>query len=190
MTSIMFGTLNTIGVPADEKVVRSTSAPVILDAPPAMADDMPEPQELETDHNPDLGMVNRQVASKWVEGQQFVPSWIPLSDGNDSHNSIIDQQVASSGTAAHRETQGQWGHGTASYAIGIEPVGDLVDGHKMGNTYFVRTDRHIQETMTPSMLPSTGIDRSVVGRVDAAGKVNARKAAQAGMYNAFWNGGN
>jgi len=35
-----------------------------------------------------------------------------------------------------------------------------------------------------------GSDQAVKGRVAATGKVDARKAAMAGMYDTFWNGGN
>lgn len=191
MTSLFFGQLNTVGVPADEKVVRSTTAVVQVGAPPAMQDDMPTQSEVETDPNPLLGMSTRQMASKWIEGEQFVPE-IQLEQvtGADAHNGIIDRQVSSSGTAAGRESSGQWGHGTASFAIGIEPVGDLHDGGRMGNEYFERVPRGIQAGMGSYMSPAAGsADQDTKGSVAALGKDNARKAAMAGLYNTFWNGG-
>lgn len=189
MTSLMFGQLSSIGVPADEKVVRSTATPVDDDAPAAMQTDMPEPQEVETDHNPDLGMVNRQLASRWFPSIKTRPIHQGEVDINHVHNDIIDRQVSTSGTAAAREASGEWGHGTAAYAVGIEPVGDLQDGHKMGNEYFVRHDRPVQEGMGSYMGAAKGPDSNTVGSVAAAGKAGSREAAQASLYNVFWNGG-
>jgi hypothetical protein len=191
MTSLFFGQLNTVGVPADEKVVRSTTAVVQVDAPPAMQDDMPMQSEVETDPNPLLGLTSRQLASKWIEGEQFVPE-IQLNElaRADDHNGVIDRQVSSSGTAASREAAGQWGHGTASAAIGIEPVGDLRDGGRFGNEYFERNRRDIQAGMGSYMSPAAGTaDQTTKGSVAALGKDSARKAAMAGLYDTFWNGG-
>jgi hypothetical protein len=189
VTSLMFGTLSSTGVPADEEVVRSTATPVEMDAPAAMQEDMPEQQEVETDPNPHLGMVNRQLASKWVEGQQSVPQEIPVYGAENAANQLINQQVATSGTAAAREAAGIRGHGTLSYAVGIEPVQGLVDGHRMGNDYFTTNKRNIQDGMRHDMSVPPGTDQSTKGAVAALGKENARKAAEAAMYQAFWNGG-
>lgn len=188
MTSLFMGNLTTTGVPADEEVVRSTATPVEMDAPAAMQEDMPEPGEIETDTNPHLGMVNRQLASKWVEGRRSAPEWIPTVAEQTESNQIINRQVATSGTAAAREQSGAVNK-DLSYAIGIEPVGDLVDGHKMGNQYFERHERGIQDTMDASMTPANGLDRRTIGEVAQAGKTNARQAAIGQQYNAFWNGG-
>lgn len=189
MTSIMFGQLSSIGVPADEKVVRNTATPVDDNAPAAMQDDMPEMSEVETDPNPDLGMVNRQLASKWVQPEKTPPVHKWQVDTDIYHNEIVDRQVSSSGTAAAREASGQWGHGTAAYAVGIEPVGDLRDGGKMGNEYFKFDERPVQEGAGNYMTQANGLDRAAIGSADAAGKRNARQAAIAAQYDLFWNGG-
>lgn len=190
MTSLFFGTLVGTGVPADEKVVRNTATPVDIDAPPAMQEDMPEMGEVETDGNPNLGMVNRQLSSKWIDRKRSTPSWLSKVAGGTDNNAIINEQVSSSGYSASQEAQGNWGHGTMPAAIGIEPVGDLRDGGKMGNEYFVRNDRKIQDTSDNTMMtPANGIDRNTIGRVAGAGKDNARKASAAAMYDTFWNGG-
>lgn len=190
MTSLYFGTLRE-GVPADEKVVRQTATPYDRDAPAAMQDSMPDRGELETDTNPALGMVNRQKGSLWHQAQKYIPFWKGAVDDQFEHNAIIDRQVSSSGTAAAREAAGEWGHGTASYAVGIEPVGDLTDGGAFGNEYFKRNDRDIQETADNTMMSvPPGYDQSTKGRVAAEGKVAARQSAMAGMYNTWWNAGN
>lgn len=189
MTSLFMGSLTNVGVPADEEVVRSTATPVEHDAPAAMQTDQPEPNEVETDTNPHLGMVNRQLASNWHEGRRDTPQWIGTVAAQDESNQIINRQVSTSGTAASRETAGATNK-NLSYAVGIEPVDGLVDGHAMGNTYFERNERPVQATMDASMTPANGLDRRTIGQVAQAGKTNARDAAVAAQYNAFWNGGN
>lgn len=189
MTSLFMGQLVGTGVPADEAVVRSTATPVEPDAPAAMQTDMPEPNEVETDHNPNLGMVNRTLASHWSEGHRGTPAWIPEVDAVSASFDVIDQQVGTSGTAAGREEAGLTNK-NLSYAVGIEPVGDLVDGHKMGNQYFERNERPIQDTMDSMMTTPNGLDRNTIGKVAQAGKLDARAAAIGAQYNMFWNGGN
>lgn len=187
MTSLLYGAVSTGGVPADEKIVRMTTAPVTPDAPPAMADTAPDHNEVETDPNPLLGLATRQVASTWHEGKQFTPSWIPAVDSADNHNAIIDRQVSSSGTAASREASGTFGHGTLSYAEGIEAVGDLRDGGKFGNEYFKTHERPVQDTAGDYMSRPPGTDTDTVNRVAAAGK-SAARTSTAAAYQTMWEG--
>ncbi len=190
MTSLFFGQLVGSGVPADEKVVRSTATPVDKDAPAAMQTDMPEMGEVETDTNPALGMVNRQKASHWIPSVKGLPFWQKEVDDGPQHNLIIDQQVSSSGYSASQEAAGNWGHGTMPAAIGIEPVGDLRDGGKMGNEYFKANEKPVQDTADSTMMsPAINYDQGATGRVSAEGKLNARKAAMMAAYNTYWNGG-
>lgn len=186
MTSLMMGQLWSTVVPADEATVRRTAVPVEHDKPAAMATDMPVMGEVETDHDPNLGMVNRQLASKWVNPTHGVPEWTDQVAQQYRHNAIIDEQVSTSGHAAAKEASGEWGHGTAAYAVGIEPVGDLGNGGKLGNDYFVRNPRIIQDTADNTMMTPTA-PKDV--NTSAAGKEAARRAAQASLYNTFWNGG-
>lgn len=186
MSSLFMGAINTAGVPADEKVIRNTATPVYVDSPPAEMTSAPDTNEVETDPNPNLGMTTRQLASKWHEGDRSRPEFDVIDEQNAS-NQIINAQVATSGTAAGREQAGQT-HKNLSYAEGIEPVFDLADGnHKMGNTYFVRNDRNVQDTMGSVMQPPPGMDSPEQGNIAAAGKVNARDAAQAAMYQQWWS---
>jgi hypothetical protein len=190
MTSIMFGQMQTeLGVPADEKVVRSTTAPVDINAPAAEQDDMPEQQELETDPNPTLGLAPRQMASHWIEGSRATVHR-GIYDDQKEANQRIDNQVASSGTAAGREMAGET-HKNLSYAVGIEPVQDLADpNHKLGNTYFVRNDRPVQQGMGEYMSVPPGMGNpGTIENLSQAGKDAARQAAQSSPYDAFWNGG-
>lgn len=190
MTSLYFGLLRD-GVPAEEKTVRSTTEPYDRDAPAAQQDSMPDFQELPTDPNPNLGMVNRQLGSHWIQGIRNAPFWRKKVDDATEYNATVNRQVSSSGTAAAREASGEWGHPSLSYAVGIEPVSDLRDGGKMGNEYFKTVDKDIQETSDNSMMSvPPGYDQSVNARVSAEGKALSRKASQASLYDSFWNGGN
>jgi hypothetical protein len=155
-----------------------------------MQDDMPVQQELETDKDPQLGLASRQMASKWVEGVSLPPEWKGQADDvSDSFNSVNRRQ-GTSGTAAAREAAGIV-NPNLSYAVGIEPVGDLSDdNHKFGNDYFVRETRDIQATSDNEMMTvPPGYYHMSQEAVIAAGKANARDAAAAGPYDLFWNGG-
>lgn len=185
MPSLWYGMLRD-GVPADEQVIRHNAPSVEPDAPPAVQMDKPEQGEVETDGNPSLPMVNRQLASHWVEGQQYTAGWLAAAS-DQSHAEIINRQIASAGFNAKREEAGIQGHGTMSYAVGIEPVKDLTEGGKFGNDYFKTNEKDIQDDVTRSVGPPQ-VDGDVRSAVMAAGKVSARDAATAGLYQAFYAG--
>jgi hypothetical protein len=172
------------GVPADEQVIRHNAPSVEPDAPPAVQDDTPQQGVVEVDGNPSLPMVNRQLASHWVEGQQYTPGWLAAAS-DQSHAEIINRQIASSGFNAQQEAAGIQGHGTMSYAVGIEPVKDLTEGGKFGNDYFKTNEKDIQDEVTRSIGPPQ-VDGDVRSAVMGAGKTAARDAAQANQYAAFY----
>lgn len=184
MVSLYYGLATQTGVPADEATVRSTATPVDINAPAAMQDDMPEMGEVETDPNPNLGLSSRQMASAWHQGVTGVTplEMAKVSAGTDN-NSIINSQVSSSGLAASQEAAGQ-SNPNLSYAVGIEPVGDLRDGGKMGNEYFVRNERDVQQGMGDFMTKPPGYDVSTRAIVDATGKERAAKASN--PYSVWW----
>jgi len=175
-------------VPVDEKVVRSTATPVEKDAPAAVQEHAPDFNERPTgDDNPNLGIVNRTEASHWIQGEQYPPFWGAEVSEQYQHNAIIDRQVSTSGTAAARESAGQFGHGTASYAIGIEPQGDLREGGKLGNDYFSAGKPDIQSDAGNYMSIPPGADQMAIAKVNATGKQATRQAASA--YDTWWNAG-
>ncbi len=184
MTNLFFGHLSNTPVPADENVVRMTTAPVEMDAPAAVQDDTPEFNKYESDPNPHLGMATRTLASDWHEGEQFTPSWKETVDNNHNLNDIVNRQVSSSGYAAQQEAAGRWGHGTASYAVGIEPVHDL-DGGQFGNEYFEANAQGANESAGNYMQPATsdGITRGVAS---SAARENQREASQAALINSWY----
>lgn len=189
MPNMLFGLMGNTGIPADEKVVRATATPADIGAPAAMQATPPDYNEpIDADPNPDLGMVNRQKASYWNEGEQYAPFWQPDVDAQYQHNAIVDRQISTSGTAAGREAAGEFGHGTAKYAIGIEPTADLRDGGKMGNDYFAAGKPDIQETAGMYMTTPPGYEQSTTAAVMATGKDRARESGNS-PYDAMWNGG-
>lgn len=191
MSTLFYGVMRD-GVPGDSNVVRMTTAPYNIDAPPAEQQNPPEQGEVETDSNPDLGLVNRQLASDWHPAAYPArPDWLDRAS-DQSHIEIINDQVASSGTAAARESAGTFGHGTIPYANGIEPQHDLTDGGKLGNDYFVRNERMPMEGMDYDVQP-TIVDNDTRSAVMADGKNATRDASIASLYQAFYSasiGGN
>jgi hypothetical protein len=185
MTSLFVGSQRESSPPADENVVRRTTFVVHNDEPPAEAKGAPEWNDQETDPNPELGMVNRQVASDWHQPEQYTPFWNGLVDGADEHNGIVDRQVSTSGTAAAREAEGQFGHGTAAYAIGIEPV--LRDGGALGNDYFLANNPPIQDVSGNYMSPALGIDRDTIAGISGYGHDASRDASAASISQSLYS---
>lgn len=185
MPSMLWGEMRG-DVPGDENVVRRGTFKVSQDTPAAEAVGAPDRNEVETDSNPELGMVNRQVAGDYHESEQYSPFWSGQVDVQDDHNAIVDRQVSTSGTAAAREQAGQFGHGTMPYSVAIEPVADLSEGGKLGNDYFVVNDRDIQDGAGNYMSIPPGADQDVTGKVSAQGKDAAREAGEAATIKAWY----
>ena len=169
-------------VPQNEDEVRNTTEPLRADAP---AEDRTAPvwNEFRSD---DTGQVTgptaaRVLASDTTDSQQYSPWWADLAQAN--HNAIVDNQVSSSGSAAARESAGMQGHGTAQYAIGIEPV--IREGAAFGGDYFTAYETGANPLAGAYMQP---IDINTAGRasVVANAKQNSRDA-YAGLYDAFLN---
>lgn len=188
MTSLFMGQLLNNPVPAEEKDVRNTATPVNDDKPAAMQQDMPVQSEFESDHDPTLGIGPRQLASKWTEGEHIDNSYaLPVVAEVTESTRIINSQVSTSGTAAAREASGQV-HKSLSYAVGIEPVGDLQENHRFGEMYFARNQRPIQEGSGNYMSLPPGFDQASILQAGDAGKVNAREATVGSIYAQFLNG--
>ena len=191
MPSILFGQLHDGEIPVDENDVRQTATPVSISAPPAEIHNVPEFNEFDTDSNSAVGMSTRNVSGDYSPIQKYAPSWAPTADSQTAHtNQIVNVQVNSSGTAAARETQGEFGHGTMAITKSIEPV--IRDGGAMGNDYFAAHDPGVQSTMTreTGIQPDAqgyGPSRESVGGVASHGRDAARKAAQASAYSEWYS---
>lgn len=172
-------------VPADEAVVRSTTAIVDDDAPAAEYDSAPDFNEIETDRNPYLGLTSRQVASHVIPSEQYVPATIGATDSYEAGIERINRQVSSSGTAAAREATGEWGHGTFKAVEGIEP--SIVDGQQFGDTFAKMDPVQSQQGVSDYMTPSDRSDRETVAADAATGAARSREAVNASQYAAFYD---
>lgn len=169
-------------IPQSEDEVRNTTEPIRADSP---AEDRAAPNwnEFRTD---ETGQVTgptaaRMLASDTKDSVQYEPWWTQLAQQN--HNELIDNQVSSSGTAAAREAAGIQGHGTAQYAIGIEPV--IREGAAFGSDYFTAYEAGANPLAGAYMTP-VDIDNSGRAAVASHAQQNAREA-YAGLYDAFLN---
>lgn len=172
-------------IPANEQVVRSTTEYVDDNKPAAEMPEAPEFEEVMTDPDPGLGMVNRQLASHWVQTEKYAPSWAKEATSITDDQASLNRRQAVQGTAAARELAGQFGHGTMAYALGIEPV--LRDGAAYGTEYFAADERGIQEDVRVYLNPAPGSDRDSVSAVAGAAKLAARDAGSAGLYEAWYS---
>ncbi len=138
------------GVPQSESEVRSTLDPIRDDAQLAEQDAPPDWNERDSDESGELMGLAPRVAGSFTENiEKSAPLAPDLATMN--HNAVIDNQVATSGTAAARELTGQRGHGTMQYAVGIDPL--IRDGAAFGNDYFKAHDPGIQDGMGAYMSP-------------------------------------
>src|SRR3954462_9633388 len=155
MSTLLLG-MGRDGILPDENVIRRTTFVVTPDAPPAEQTGPPEFNEVEVDSNPNLGLVNTQKASDWHASEKSAPGWAGDVNENHQHADIINRQVSTSGTAAARESAGEFGHGTAAYAIGIEPTVGVNPPY--GNDYFTTHARDVQDGAGNYMSVAPGSD--------------------------------
>lgn len=169
-------------VPQNETEVRSTLDIVRTDSTTAEADSPPDFNEFDSDESAELtGLTPRQVGSDTRDREKYPPWWAALATA--PHNRFVDEQVATSGTAAKREERGEQGHGTVQYAVGITP--EIRDGVAFGNDYFAFSRRDVQEGAGAYMTPdqsSTRWDNTVAAAFAAK---NSRDAFQASLYQQF-----
>jgi len=171
-------------VPQTESEVRSTLDPIRNDNSTAEATRAPEWNEFESDESGELlGLSPRTVGSDTNDSEQSAPFW--TAQATADYNGPIDDQVATSGTAASRESRGEFGHGTMQYAEGIEPV--IRDGGAYGNDYFTTIGADIQDGAGNYMTPNGG---DAWGQADqqAQGNAAARAAYQSTLYANFLSG--
>lgn len=184
--NMLYGVVSNPYVSADEQEVRATTEKIDVLAPPAVMHDTPVMNNVETDSTSQIsGIHNHQLASQWVQGEKFTPSWLGVVDTSAVNAEIIDGQVSSSGTAAARESAGIFGHGTMSYAIGIEPVQGLMPGGVFGETYFAVDKVNIQNTAGSYMTQPPGYDKEYTAAVSDQAKRLARYAKESTLYAHF-----
>lgn len=172
-------------VPQTESEVRSTVDVVRTDSTTSEADGPPDFNEFDSDESSELtGITPRQVGSDTHDSVKYPPFWIRFATAR--HNAIIDEQVATSGTAARREERGEQGHGTMQYAIGLEP--EIRDGAAFGNDYFEFLKRDIQTGAGAFMTPEVSGEQWNNAVAAAFAARNSRDAFQASLYQQFLGG--
>jgi hypothetical protein len=143
---------------------------------------------VQTDPDTDGGLTERNLASYVQPSEKYIP--FQIGDANQQHNEIVNQQVSTSGTAAGREAQGEWGHGTFKVVEGIEPT--IVDGREFGPHFFKSTERP-DAGSGDYMSPAAPADPATRVGAQAAGVQGARAAVADSQYSAYYNvmmGGN
>lgn len=171
-------------VPQTESEVRSTVEPIRNDDASVEMPHAPEFNEFDTDESGELvGLSPRVVIGPTDDTQKYAPWWARLAD--EPHNIIVDRQVASSGTAAAREMNGEQGHGTMQYTESLEPV--IRDGARFGNDYFVANEMVAQEGAGSYMTPPDTDNWLVAVAADRADR-QSRQAFMSTQYRAFLGG--
>jgi hypothetical protein len=167
-------------VETDGTEARSTLTYVDDETPPVLKE-APEWNETETDNQPHSGLDPTTAIGPTHDGVQYVVA-TPYRDlAHADYNRVVDEQVATSGTAAQREAEGQWGHGTAQYTESLQPV--IRDGGTLGNEVFLRSSRPVQEGMASSMTPDA-VDPSWQAVAQRVGTRNGRVAFNATILGA------
>lgn len=124
--------------------------------------------------------------SRTTPGADNTPSRRNAPPGYESDwSSIIDNQVASSGTAAAREQSGVRGHGTMAYDASIEPT--MRDGARLGGDYFLSNNMPVQDGATNQMNPAVQ-DNLWASSAQAFAIKQARAANNATLYSQMVGG--
>ena len=187
--NMLYGTMGNNAPPADENIVRMTTAPVDVTKAPAVMDDPPMMGEVETDPDPMLGMATRQVASDWHQGEKYAPFWADNVSQQAVNSVPIDSTVSSAGMAPALEKSGTFGHGSMSFAVGIEPAQGLAPGGQYGNEYFAVPKPPPQEGMGNYMTMPPGYAHGAITATARQGAEYARDAYQESkLYDLFLNG--
>jgi len=176
--------LHRVDAPSEQKEVRATTETVDKDAPPAVEHDAPEFNEVERSEARHSGLRLSNLASHYIPSHQYSPGWAGNAQVTPSF-AMVNEKQAVVGTAAGREMAGQFGHGTMSYAIGLEPT--IREGGAFGNDYFTADHRGIQPSMGSYMEMAPGYDRDISAALSSQAKVDAHEAVASG-YTSAWSG--
>lgn len=171
-------------VPQTENEVRSTVEPIRTDGDNAEAHRDPDWNEFSSDNSGELvGLTPRVKGAETTDSEKYTRGDLGLAAQN--HNALIDNQVASSGTAARREEAGLWGHGTMQYAESLDPV--IRPGGAYGNDFFNVMKPPTQDGAGDFMtVTDTDAWNNAVAQTSA--NAASRRAYQSSVYSAFLNG--
>lgn len=176
MTALIFSVHTPIQ--KSEEEVRSTLDPVDHGNPAAKIEEAPGFNEVETYPDNSQGVVrSHQAGGAYTPTEKYTPHW--LEQASADHESRINRQVSSSGSAAAREEIGLTGHGTMMRTESIEPV--IREGGVYGADYFAANVLGANETGGNYMTPQLGEpDMNAVAQAFA--NDNARAASQASVF--------
>lgn len=179
MTSLIMGSARA-PVQRAEEDVRSTLDPVDAANAPAVSEDAPDYNELETYADNDDGVVRpHQVGGEYTASEQSPPFWGSAVSESGYGVEAVNRQVSSSGTAAAREMAGQFGHGTMARTESIEP--QVREGAAFGADYFRSNVLGANPTGGDYMTPQVG-DPDMNAVAAAFAGANARAASQSVVY--------
>ena len=174
-------------VPVTEEVARSTIEPLTEPDDTAEAPHAPDYNEFINDPTIFPGIAPHAAGSDWTQGEQYANWDAPAV--SRLFNAAIDIQVSSAGFAPAQEALSKWGHGTMSFAEGIEPV--IRDGAEYGEDYFSAGKPAIQQTGGDYMSQpdSAGVvtDRDWAAVAQADGLYRSREASRATLFSAMFS---
>lgn len=170
----------------DEEKVRSTIQPVINDKAPAEIDGETSIAVVESDQSPELtGLTDRQVGGDERPSEKFPPWWKGLYQGPFDGNEDVSRRQSTNGTAAARESAGDFGSGTAQYQVSLTP--ELREGIVLGGDHFLSVDKVVQQG-SGLVMTSNVNDPEWIGVAQRLGTKNSRDAYQATLYTQFLEG--
>lgn len=188
MSSLLFQGHFATGLSEDD--AQSTVEPLRTDNSDAEAKGSPEWNEVRSDDSGQLiGLSPRVVGSNTQHGDrsdQAPPTGVVMGtyDTARKGDQSIENQVASSGTAAAREASGIRGHGSILQTEGIEP---LNPAQRYGNDYFERDSLSANEGSGNYMTPQEG-DNWAQQVAQANAQSAARSAYMSTQYQSFFGG--
>lgn len=182
MSTTLITAWNRDEAPREENDVRSTTNVVDLDAPSAVAENPPGFNDAGYERDPDTegGLTPRNLFGFIRGRQRYTPN---VGNANTDFASPINDQVSTSGTAAARESAGEWGHGTMQIVESIEPT--IREGGAFGEDYFAAGTRQLQKGMRSDVTAARIPDGQDSASDQQAGKTAAREAAQSALYARF-----
>lgn len=182
MSTLLYGLDDEITPEQTEGIVRTQDETIRSDDGGAQLDHDPQWGEDSTDGTVELtGPARRDTQGAYHPSVKGPPPGLNL---HRDYNAPINDQVASSGTAAARESAGEWGHGTMPYEVSITPANPA---EEFGKKRFLRTPSEVQEGARNMMTP---IDPNNWDRAVSQEKAieATRESSMASLYNAAFGG--
>lgn len=176
--------LHRIDAPADQELARATTEAVDVNDAPDVEDTPPQFNEVERAGEQHAGLTTSDLASHTIPSEKYAPFWSEQANVTPSF-AVVNSSQARLGTAAQRESAGQFGHGTMQIMMGIEPV--IREGAVFGLDYFEADHPGIQPFAGNYMEQAPGYDRDVTGAL-AGRAANTSHAAVASGYMSQWAG--